>query len=226
MLKRLSTSVATVAVAVGFLGACVDAKKRFDEFDDRVPPIDASLVDRPPLEIADIDGTWYLAIKALGANLHLFVTWDITIAGDTASLDGIYQPLSAEVENPPRLVVGEALNSVDTPVDETATFRADVRGTFDGAANPLTHNPLGSWATVVGTIKSGELVCGTLEGHVCVGGPAGANGACGAASMLPVTGSTFAAIRVANAAAIPPLPLPPLDHCPDPQAIDAGVDAP
>ena len=88
MLKRLSTSAVTLLVAGAALGACVDAKKRFDEFDERVPVVDASLVDRPNLDIADIDGTWYLAIKALGSNLHLFVTWDITISGDTATLTG------------------------------------------------------------------------------------------------------------------------------------------
>ena len=36
MLKRLSTSAVAAAVAVGCLGACVDAKKRFDDFGDRV----------------------------------------------------------------------------------------------------------------------------------------------------------------------------------------------
>lgn len=226
MLKGLSTSVVGAAVAVGCLGACVDAKKRFDEFDDRVPPIDASLVDRPPLDISDIDGTWYLAIAALGTNLHLFATWDITIGDTTATLTGMYQPLSAQPpETPPRLPLLPVLSSAETAVDDTATFEAEVRGTFNGMANPLSGSQLGSWVTVIGTIKSGQLVCGSLAGHVCVGTDAGANGDCGVGSKLPVTGFTFAAIRVSAVGDIPNMPLPPLDHCPDPQQIDAGVDA-
>jgi hypothetical protein len=43
--------------------------------------------------------------------------------------------------------------------------------------------------------------------------------------VVPVDGSTFAAIRVASVEEIPPMPLPPLDMCPPDVMIDAGVDA-
>ena len=209
MLKRLSTSAVTLLVAGAALGACVDAKKRFDEFDERVPVVDASLVDRPNLDIADIDGTWYLAIKALGSNLHLFVTWDITISGDTATLTGSYQPLSAPpgVDPPPRLSVGAALTANNVPVDDTASFGAVVVGTFDGDANPISGSKLGSQVTIVGTIKSTDLVCGTLTGSVCLGADAPCQGG------VPVEPATFAAVRVTNITSLPPLP--PTDRCPD-----------
>lgn len=209
MLKRLSTSAVTLLVAGAALGACVDAKKRFDEFDERVPVVDASLVDRPNLDIADIDGTWYLAIKALGSNLHLFVTWDITISGDTATLTGSYQPLSAPpgVDPPPRMSVGAVLTQGTVAVDATASFSAPITGTFDGMANPISGSPLGSQVTIVGTIKSMDLVCGTLTGSVCLG----ANAPCG--SGVPVEPATFAAVRAADVNSLPALP--PTDRCPD-----------
>lgn len=222
MQKALSTSAVTLLIAVAGLGACVDARKRFDEYDNRVPVVDASTVDRPPLQIADINGNWYLAIRAIGFSntLHLFVTWDLTINGDSATLTGTYQPLSAppNVDPPPRLPVGAALTSATVNVDGTATFSAPVVGTFDGMANPITGSQLGSQVTVVGTIKSTTLVCGTVTGTVCIGAPAPCTPG---ASVEP---ATFAAVRVTDINSLPALP--PLDHCPDPVMIDAGIDAP
>jgi hypothetical protein len=161
MLKRLSTSAITLLVAAAGLGACVDAKKRFDEFDDRVPVVDASLIDRPTTPIANIDGTWYLVVKALGANIHMFTTWDITVSGATGTLSGTYQPLSTKpVETPPRLPVGNPLTANGVVVDDTASFSAALVGVLDPAANPLTENLLGSQVTLVG---NGSL----LQAFVC-----------------------------------------------------------
>ena len=220
MLKRLSTRAVTLLVALTALGACVDAKKRFDEFDDRVPVIDASTVDRPTVPISNIDGTWYLAIKSLGSNLHLFVTWDITITGTTATLDGTYQPLSASQDPqvpPPRMSVGMALTNQDGMVDDTATFTAPISGTFDAMANPISGSKLGSKVSLVGTIKSADSVCGTLIGVVCLGGDVGPGGACtDGASEVPVSPATFAAVRVNSIAEIQAMPLPPTDRCPAP----------
>lgn len=221
MLKALSTSAVTLLVAVAGLGACVDAKKRFDEYDNRVPVVDASTVDRPPLQITDITGDWYLALTPINYNntLHLFVTWTLTISGDTATLTGSYQPLSAPTDGPPtRLPVGTPLTSASVSVDETATFSAPVVGTFDGMANPITGSPLGSQVTIVGTIKSASLVCGSVTGTVCIGSDAPCTPG---ASVEP---ATFAAVRVTGVNALPPLP--PLDRCPASGAIDAGIDAP
>ncbi len=221
MQKALSTSAVTLLVAVAGLGACVDANKRFDEFNNTLNPVvDASTTDRPMADIANIDGTWYLAIKALGTNLHLFVTWDIDLNASPVKLNGTYQPLSAPpgVDPPPRLSVGAALTANGVTVDSTASFAAAVVGTFDGMANPISGSKLGSQVTINGTIKSVDLVCGTLTGTVCLGSDAPCQGG------VPVEPSTFAAVRVTNITSLPALP--PTDQCPDPVMIDAGVDAP
>ncbi len=208
MLKHLSTSALTLLVAAAGLGACVDAKKRFDEFDDRVPVIDASLIDRPTVPLSDINGTWYLVVKALGANIHMFVTWDLTINGPVGTLDGTYQPLSTKpVDMPPRLPVGGPLTANDVAVDDTASFTAALMGILDPAANPLTENLLGSQVNLVGNIKSMDLVCGTPSGSICVGSPAPCMGG------IPVEPGTFAAVRVTGVNALPALP--PTDRCPE-----------
>ena len=211
MLKRLSTGVATLLVAGSALVACVDAKKRFDEFDDRVPTVDASLIDRPTTPIANVDGTFYLAIKAVNFNntLHLFVTWDITVNGATGTLSGTYQPLSAPSDGspPPRLPVGPPLTGNNAMVDDTASFVAPIAGTFDGTANPISGSPLGSQVSLIGTIKSTDLVCGTVLGTVCLGADAPCS------PGVSVEPATFAAVRVTDVNSLPPLP--PTDRCPE-----------
>ena len=216
MLKRLSTSAVTLLVAAAALSACVDAKARFDEFDDRVPVIDASGIDRPSIPISDVDGTWYLAIKAVGNNLHLFVTWDVTIDGATGTLDGSYQPLSAFGEEPPlRTVVGEPLVANDVVVDDTASFAAPLMGRIDGRANPISGSdiyPEPPTTKLMGVIKSADLVCGVVTGAICVGGPPPCGGP-GQFARLPLDGATFAAVRAANVNTLPALP--PMDRCPE-----------
>jgi len=203
MLKGLSTSAITLLVAGVGLGACVDAKKRFDEFDDRVPVIDASTVDRPTIPISNIDGTWYMAVKALGVNLHLFVTWDITINGTTATLNGSYQPLSAPpgVDPPPRMSVGAPIVGNNVMVDDTATFTAPITGTINGMANPISGSDILSMVNLVGTIKSTTLVCGVVTGQITVGSP------------IPSGPDwSFAAVPAADLDHLPALP--PTDRCP------------
>jgi hypothetical protein len=216
MLKRLSTAAVAAVVAIGGLGACVDAKKRFDEYDDRVPVVDASTVDRPAIPISNIDGTWYLAVSAVGTNLHLFVTWDVEVTGVTGTLDGTYQPLSAFGEDPPqRRVVGSPIIANDVVVDDTASFAAPLSGEIDGQANPISGSdlfPETPDTKLMGVIKTADLVCGTVTGAICVGGPQPCGGN-GEPARLPLNGATFAAVRVTDVNSLPPLP--PMNACPE-----------
>ena len=210
MLKGLSTAAAAVAFAVGGLGACVDAKARFDEFGDRVPIVDASTVDRPNLDIADVNGTFYLALRAVNFNntIHLGATFTLTVDGPTGTIAATYQPLSSFNEDPPqRRVVGGLLNSAAVAVDETASFAAPVVGTIVGEANPISGSPLGSQVTLRGTILSADLVCGTVTGTVCLGMDAPCD------PGVSVEPATFAAVRVPSFTELPALP--PTVACPN-----------
>ncbi len=223
MLNRLSTSVVAptslvLVLGAATLGACVDPGKRFDDFHDRVPIVDASTVDRPPLDIANIDGGFYLAIKAINFNntLHLYATWDVD--ANAATLSATFKALSAPpgVDPPPRMAVGTDLTGNSVTVDETASFVMPITGTIDGMANPISGSPLGSKVTLVGTIKDANLVCGTVTGKVCLGGAVLPNGNCDPNNPeTPVEPATFAAVRVAIDA-LPAWPDGVTDHCPSP----------
>ncbi len=148
-----------------------------------------------------------LAIKTLGNNLHLFVTWDIDLTACPVTLNGTYQPLSAFNENPPRrMPVGAALTGNNIVVDDMASFDSPITGTFDGMANPISGSRLGSQIHLVGTIRSTDLVCGTVTGTICLG----TNAPC--QPGVSVQPATFAAVRVANVNTLPALP--PMDACP------------
>ncbi len=204
-----------LAVSLVPVAACVDAKSRFDEYDERVPHIDASTIDAPVVDmIPDIDGDWLLAVNpsvAPGSFVQLRVTWNVTSNGATGTLDGSYQPLKTYIITPPndapgRVPVGAPLVTNGVAVDNTASFTANLVGILPGDANPVSGTEYPDTAiTLMGTIRSMDTVCGTVSGMV---GP------------LNVAGSTFGAVRITGAT----LPAPE-GACPA-AMVDAGVDAP
>lgn len=214
MLKALSTGGARALLAtVGAitLVACVDAQKRFDEYDERLPHIDASVIDAPMVDqLPDIDGDWLLAVDptvAAGFYVQMRVTWDLTATGATGTLNGSYQPLRTYTlppDSPDRTPVGAAIVANGTAVDDTASLAVHLVGVLPGMANTVSGTMYDVDITLNGVIRSADSVCGTVTGTV---GP------------LDVSGSTFAAIRVPGAT----LPAP-VAACPA-AAVDAGVDA-
>lgn len=217
MLNAVSTRpVRAVLFAASVIPAlaCVDPKGRFDEYDERLPHIDASTIDAPMVdEIPNIDGDWLLAVDpsiAMGSYVQIKVTWDVTATGDTGTLDGSYQPLvtfgnTPPVDGPGRVPVGDAILSNDNAVDNTASFAAHLVGILPGNANPVSGTMYDIDVTLNGVIQSEDVVCGTATGTV---GP------------LNIAGSTWAAVRYTGTDA--PVPS---GRCPA-TAVDAGVDAP
>lgn len=218
MLNSVSTRpVRAVLFAAAVLPviACVDPKGRFDEYDERLPHIDASTIDSPMVdEIPNIDGDWLLALDpaiAMGSFVQIKVTWDVTATADTGVLDGSYQPLvtwgnTPPVDAPGRVPVGAALVANDVPVDNTASFSAHLVGILPGNANPISGTMYDIDVTLTGTIQSENVVCGTSAGSV--GGVVDAAG-------------TWAAVRYTGTDA--PVPIA---RCPAATTVDAGVDAP
>lgn len=189
--------------------ACVDAKARFEAYDDRVVKVDADTTDAPMVDmIPNVDGVWLLAVNpsvAPGSFVQIAVTWDVTSNGATGELDGSYQPLTTFGQPPDgtgRTPVGAAIIANDAAIDNTATFAAHLVGILPGPANPVSGTEYNIDITLTGTIRSETFVCGTVAGTV---GP------------LNVSGSTFAAIPTAD-----PLPAP-VAMCPT-VMVDAGVE--
>ena len=217
MLNSVSTRpVRAVLFAASVLPviACVDPKGRFEEYDERLPHIDASVIDAPMVdEIPNIDGEWLVAVEpaiSMGLYVQIKVTWDLTATGDTGVLDGSYQPLVTWGNTPPldapgRVPVGAALIANDVPVDNTASFAANLIGILPGNANPISGTEFDLNVTLTGTIQSMDVVCGTSSGTV---------------GLVDAVG-TWAAVRYTGTDA--PVPIA---RCPAATTVDAGVDAP
>ena len=181
------TGTGAVALAIS-LGGCVDAHNRFDEFTERVVDAQANRIDGSGA-LAEINGEFLLTIQpSFDANhfLKFIVTSEITIDGDTGSLDLSVQPLAAERcdEGNGGNEVGDAIVADDLSVDVNGAFEL----THDGVmvtmlANDVTCTDIVANLVLNGLIKSEDLYCGEVSGRVLT---TGSN----------LEGSTFGAIRI------------------------------
>lgn len=224
-LSRMMLGVVAAAAASG----CVDAKGKFQEFDDRVGTTDASTIDRPPSQIYNINGTFLMAVEAAfaqGDYVQYIATYTMTEQPDgTALVDASLQHLRVHQANPDRHIAEcpPGSGTACTPLTATGMVVSS-DGTFSGRfaagigvpglpaeANPLsgTNQPID--AVLLSGMVSADLVCGDVTGEV---------------AGLPLAGSTFAAIRITDTT--PENLPPPVWKCPEEQPVDAGieVDAP
>lgn len=203
MVKRLSTRLSAAALLVG-LGACVDAGKSFDDFEDRVGTTDANTTDRPPSAIYNITGTFLVSVHAgfetsndPAYYVQLLVNWTLT-DGDSPTLDGSFTPLCVNSAcTLMREQIPPAMTNV-APVDSDGTFLQRIQGTLPGGANPLSGSPQPMDGTLDGSILDENTACGTVSGMV---------------AGIDLAGSTFGAIRVTDTtpANLPP----PVATCPN-----------
>lgn len=203
MVKRLSTGLSAAALLVG-LGACVDAGKSFDDFEDRVGTTDANTTDRPPSAIHNITGTFLVSVHAgfetsndPAYYVQLLVNWTLT-DGDSPTLDGSFTPLCV---NSACTLMREQIPPAMThvaPVAADGTFLQRIQGTLPGGANPLSGSPQPMDGTLDGSILDENTACGTVSGMV---------------AGIDLAGSTFGAIRVTDTtpANLPP----PVATCPN-----------
>lgn len=206
--------VSTGVVVAGLgTGGCVDAKGRFDDYDNRVGTTDASTIDGPEGMIADINGTFLFATDPAfipgddpAYEVQFIATWTLTRTANGATLSGTFMPLRTIMSMPDRHDVPPAITASTADVALDGTFTQNVNGTLPGDANPVSGTSQPLMGMAMGTIVSADLVCGNLGGSV---------------AGIDLTGSTFAAIRVTNLA---PAQLPaPVAHCPGSQPTDAAA---
>lgn len=206
MVKRTSTTLVLAFAAT----ACISPESRFDEFNDRV--IDAAVVEvidgSPIEEIPDITGHFYMGMAPVIAPTEPFkvhVEHDMTYVGqDRARMDIVSQPLDHDDYVP----VGNPVTTMNVMIDNAGQFEAPFAGAIDGRANSISGSALQVELILHGTIKSADLVCGTVTGVETN-------------LDLVLDGTTFAAIRF-DPATLPDNPPELLSACPaDPP--DAGV---
>ena len=182
------------------LGGCPspDAQGKFDRFneqteDDREmpePKMDFGVM--PDLaEPLDLDGVFLLAVStAVNPPTPLQfiaeVDAELDLAGN-GTIAANFQPLSLDVGSvtEPREEVG---NSIDLSSDVTEFgFVLDFGEIMvTGAANPITGSDIVSQISLTGRIQDADGWCGTATGEVS------------SPLQLPLEGSTFAAIRLAD----------------------------
>ncbi len=203
-------------VSLGMLAGCPspEPEGRYDEFVDKTQDIrdDAASVKMDVGgALADVTGTFHFSIAAIIAETTPlqfigYTTFTANPAGG-GTLDIDLQPLSLNVlaTTEPREFVGDVV-SISFPVDEAGAFiDADLgEVSVTGAANPITGSDIVATLSLTGAIQDENVYCGVVNGMVTV--PAN----------IDLTGSTFAAIRIADEDAMNPaaLPDPPVGACP------------
>lgn len=178
-----------------------DPERKFDDFLEQTEEEreDAGAMPDFGGALADISGTFYLAVAAsLAPTLPLQFVTDVTLEiapdGSGGTMDLTLQPLSLDPGQTltPREPVGDPFMFADIPVDAAGTFVLDTGEiTLPGAANPISGSPIVATIILNGNIQSEDLWCGTADGMVT------------SPINNPLEGSTFAAVRIEDAANLP-----------------------
>ena len=192
--------VAAVALAlVSGPGCGPDSAGKYAEFldetkDERDMP--APKEDFATIE-GDISGDFLLAVSASFAEdtpLQFIATSSVTVDADGKQLRAVtLQPLSLEQGEvlKPRQPVGDPLVFEGLPIVD-GRFTIDA-GTVmvTGEANPITGSDIIATLLLTGSIMGEDLYCGTVAGEVT------------SPLMLPLEGSTFAAVRLQDKTMLP-----------------------
>jgi hypothetical protein len=181
-------SASLLAVIFAAASGCVDPKKTFGEFEERV--VDAAPVEAcPVVDFFPLNGEFLLAIQtSLGMPLRLVVNTTTTATEAGGTVDLTFQPLIAEncVAGMGGQDAGETLPPLsDVTVNPDGTFElAQLAATTPGVANPITCGDILADIEFFGCIQSEDFICGTVGGMVMEPIP------------LPLDGSTFGAVKI------------------------------
>jgi hypothetical protein len=196
--------------------ACVDPKKTFGEFEDRV-------VDAAPIPdagggggIFDINGPFLLSMAtrepAPVSPIRFLAEVSFTETEDGGTADINVQPLADErcAEGMGGQPVGKALVLEGVPIGADGSFNVNAKGTTVGEdANPLCA-VIEADIELTGAMQSADVFCGTIGGRVNAPLPGDLAG-------------TFAAIRLDEPVMTGDANLPPpVTACPTAEGSDAA----
>lgn len=212
MLSRIRRAALLSTISVmPLLVGCPDPQSRYDDFANRVPdaPI-VIMIDAPKLStIPDITGTYLYSIF-----VSLFPQAAPLESIATVQFHGATTPPTADIHIQWLTYTDHMLISelqADYPgqtVDDTGTFTVSVPSlTIPAAAGFLGSDTTAQNVMIVGTIKTKDFFCGTVDGT---------------ALTASLAGSTFGVVRVAPGTVGTALPAP-LVSCADQPASDAGL---
>lgn len=195
-----SATVLSTLLAVAALAGCVDPGGRMDDFTNSIKRDGGviNMIDAPPLaNIPDVSGTFLISIRisfAPARALEILATTVLTKKTDgTATLDLDGRFLAVADRKPtgdPVVIHGTAVNNAGE-----LTIVKDILF-IPKAANPLVRDATVENAKLPGSIKSVDLFCGVVRGHV-------AEGNVDLEQSEPDNPTTFAAVRVTDADHLP-----------------------
>ncbi len=212
------TLVATLILALAG-SACVDAGQSFKDYDKRVIDAATNVVvgSCNGGEIPDVSGEFYLALApsiAPDSLIKLIVTTEIDRGATPPLLTLNFQPLCTQsgqcTVNEP---VGDAFTPPSVEVTDECGFEMTLTDVIiPGGANPISGSEIIGNLVLLGSLRSTDLYCGIVNGTATVGG-----------APIPIDGSSFGSIRVAEGTLGDALPEP-VAECPaDTGDADAGV---
>jgi len=148
-------------------------------------------------EFFDISGEFLLAVSTTvdrSKPLQFLATNTVTEQDGARTLSTCLQPLTLEVGKvlTPREPVGAPLCFEGLPIVDGSFVIDAGEVAVDGTANPITASNIVATLLMAGSIKSEDLYCGAVSGVVLVPEIVGS-----------IDGSSFAAVRVADMAALP-----------------------
>ena len=196
MNARPTTGPLSLALALAVLSGCPspDVEGKLDRFleetEDEREEAQNVKMDMGGT-VADVTGTFLFALDTVvqpGTPLQFIATTTFTPDGAGGMIGFDLQPLSLEQNSltTPREFVGDVITVPPVPVDEGGRFEIGSLGTLmvTGEANPITGGDIVAEVSLIGSILSEDIYCGTADGMVMQPLP------------LMLGGSTFAALRV------------------------------
>lgn len=210
--RGISSQGSVTASAARFLGGITllafsagcpspDAEGKYELFNDETEEArdrPEPKLDLPPVGVfPDVAGVYLVAIEtSIAPGLPLQFVTTVTGEIDSVTGDGMvnlsFQPLSLDQGSmtDPREEVGDPIvidaavtgGSFTVPFGETGVT---------GAANPITGSDIEANLTLEGSVRSENAWCGFVEGDVT------------SPIQAPLDGSTFAALRLADASERP-----------------------
>ncbi len=201
-----------VACLVPFLAlaGCTDAAGRFDEFGQRITDAAPPEPDAPPVaDLPDINGYFLMAIAVvfLPEKPILFYTEIEMTKNDDGTGVATFSATPLTVAE--HTQIGDALVAQDVPISNAGEASANFVGWIEGAANPISGQPIELDCTIHIVIEDEDFYCGDVTGSVTRPTP------------LDVEGSTVGGIRIEEGTTGADLPEA-VGNCPEDNP-DAGV---
>lgn len=146
-----------------------------------------------PSDDAQSDGLYLFALSpSISPDTPFQFLAEVTVTDGAISFD--MQPLSLDQGSTttPREPIGDSFLVDSTPLED-GRFSVELANLrVDGGANPITGAPIVANILLSGRIDSADFLCGTADGDVAK------------PVAIPLTGSTFGAVRIDDTLELPP----------------------